>query len=213
MFQFAFEAVLFKFNAREPQMPPLLQAPNRRATAQDDADPIPFYKNPLQFTFCKVQIFPGGKPPDPLCGYADRWLQKNGRRDAPARIRSSAAQIQRTRATKAPSAASAEPKGHRRNANIYPKAVTSASSGRTFIWECRDCTESRNCPIFMRINSRDSCRIADSSIFVGCPGQVVIVILADLYPAAHAQRIRVSQPLLPASQYDGVQDLVQALSV
>lgn len=65
MFQFAFEAVLFKFNARTPSMRPLLQLPNRRATAQGDADPIPFYKNPLQFTFCKVQISLGEDPQTP----------------------------------------------------------------------------------------------------------------------------------------------------
>ena len=65
MFQFALEAVLFKFNAREPQIDPLLQLPNRRATAQGDADPIPFYKNPLQFTFCKVQILLGESPQTP----------------------------------------------------------------------------------------------------------------------------------------------------
>ena len=43
MFQFALEAALFKFNARGPSIAPLLQLPNRRATAPKDAAPSPVY--------------------------------------------------------------------------------------------------------------------------------------------------------------------------
>lgn len=41
MFQLAFVAVLFTFKARKPSFVPLLQLPNRRATARGDADPLP----------------------------------------------------------------------------------------------------------------------------------------------------------------------------
>ena len=43
MFQFAFVATLFKFRARGPSFSPLLQLPNRRATAQGDAVPSPSF--------------------------------------------------------------------------------------------------------------------------------------------------------------------------
>lgn len=43
MFQFAFVAVLFKFKFRGPSFSPLLQLPNRRATAPTDAVFLPCY--------------------------------------------------------------------------------------------------------------------------------------------------------------------------
>lgn len=43
MFQLAFVAELFKFNARGPPFEPLLQLPNRRATALGDAGSLPCY--------------------------------------------------------------------------------------------------------------------------------------------------------------------------
>lgn len=41
MFQFAFVALLFTFKYRNPSFVPLLQLPNRRATAPYDAAPLP----------------------------------------------------------------------------------------------------------------------------------------------------------------------------
>lgn len=42
MFQFAFPAVLFQLRARGPQIRPLLQLPNRRATARGDVAFLPY---------------------------------------------------------------------------------------------------------------------------------------------------------------------------
>lgn len=41
MFQFAFVALLFTFKYRNPSFVPLLQLPNRRATAPKGAAPLP----------------------------------------------------------------------------------------------------------------------------------------------------------------------------
>ena len=49
MFQFALAAVLFKFRARGPSFRPLLQLPNRRATAQGDAAPSPYCVFPISY--------------------------------------------------------------------------------------------------------------------------------------------------------------------
>ena len=41
MFQFAFVALLFTFKYRNPSFVPLLQLPNRRATAPKGTAPLP----------------------------------------------------------------------------------------------------------------------------------------------------------------------------
>ena len=130
MFQLALPAVLFKFKARVPQIDPLLQLPNRRATAQVTPIQSPII-SVTKFQIDKFQFLWGNcyAPPDPLCGYADRWKEKDGAPDAPVGITSSAVQTQSTRATKRPIVATAEPKSDRRNPYIYPKAVTSPGDG------------------------------------------------------------------------------------
>lgn len=130
MFQLALPAVLFKFKARVPQIDPLLQLPNRRATAQVTPIQSPII-SVTKFQIDKFQFLWGNcyAPPDPLCGYADRWKEKDGAPDGPVGITSSVVQIQSTRATKRPIAAIAEPKSDRRNPYIYPKAVTSPGDG------------------------------------------------------------------------------------
>lgn len=121
MFQFALPAVLFRFKARGPSRVPLLQLPNRRATAQGDADSRPCYV----FIFLN---FMGElclrTPPYPLTGYADRWQKKDGGADAPVRITRSRVQIQGARPTKGAVAATAKPKGNSRYFHILPKAIT-----------------------------------------------------------------------------------------
>lgn len=130
MFQLALPAVLFKFKARVPQIDPLLQLPNRRATAQVTPIQSPII-SVTKFQIDKFQFLWGNcyAPPDPLCGYADRWKEKDGAPEVPAGRTSSAAQIQSTSATNRPMDAMAEPKSDRRNPYIYPKAVTSPGDG------------------------------------------------------------------------------------
>lgn len=181
MFQLALPAVLFKFKARGPQIDPLLQLPNRRATAQVTPIQSPII-SVTKFQIDKFQ-FPWGNccaPPDPLCGYADRWKEKDGTPDVPGGTTSSAVQTQSTRTTNRPRAATTEPKSDRRYPYVYPKAVTSPGDGRSLVWECRECAESRNCPEFVRVHSTYSFRIADPGILIACPGQVIAVIFADL---------------------------------
>lgn len=56
MFQFAFVALLFTFKYRSPSFVPLLQLPNRRATAPK-APP----RSPVKFLRCGIRYFtPGG---------------------------------------------------------------------------------------------------------------------------------------------------------
>lgn len=66
MFQFAFEASLFRLRQRKPSLRPLLQLPKRRPTRTPEAQT----KTPVNFILKKLL---GGRPPNPLCGYADRW--------------------------------------------------------------------------------------------------------------------------------------------
>lgn len=130
MFQLALPAVLFKFKARVPQIDPLLQLPNRRATAQVTPIQSPII-SVTKFQIDKFQFLWGNcyAPPDPLCGYADRWKEKDGAPDAPVGMTSSVVQNQSTSATNRPMVATAEPKSDRRNPYIYPKAVTSPGDG------------------------------------------------------------------------------------
>lgn len=68
MFQFAFPAVLFTFKYRNPSFVPLLQLPNRRATAPK-APP----RSPVKFLRCGIRYFtPGGivALPHPQTPYA-----------------------------------------------------------------------------------------------------------------------------------------------
>ena len=51
MFQFAFVAELFKFNARGPPFVPAEQFANRRATALGDAGPLPCYLRLIKSKF------------------------------------------------------------------------------------------------------------------------------------------------------------------
>ena len=78
MFQFEFVAVLFRLRARGPSFRPLLQLPNRRATARGDTDSFPCYLFTLY-----IEVFPGGivlthtpRPPRRLC----RQVVTEGRR-------------------------------------------------------------------------------------------------------------------------------------
>ena len=104
--------------------------PNRRATAQVTPIQSPII-SVTKFQIDKFQFLWGNcyAPPDPLCGYADRWKEKDGAPEGPVGITSSAAQSQSTSATKRPIAAKAEPTSDRRNPYIYPKAVTSPCDG------------------------------------------------------------------------------------
>lgn len=104
--------------------------PNRRATAQVTPIQSPII-SVTKFQIDKFQFLWGNcyAPPDPLCGYADRWKEKDGAPDGPVGMTSSVAQIQSTRATNRPIVATAEPKSDRRNPYIYPKAVTSPGDG------------------------------------------------------------------------------------
>lgn len=68
MFQFAFVALLFTFKYRSPSFVPLLQLPNRRATAPK-APP----RSPVKFLRCGIRYFtPGGivALPHPQAPYA-----------------------------------------------------------------------------------------------------------------------------------------------
>ena len=55
MFQFAFPAVLFTFKYRNPSFVPLLQLPNRRATAPKTPP-----RSPVKFLRCGIRCFPPG---------------------------------------------------------------------------------------------------------------------------------------------------------
>ena len=56
MFQFAFVALLFAFKYRNPSFVPLLQLPNRRATAPKTPP-----RSPVNFLRCGIRYFsPGG---------------------------------------------------------------------------------------------------------------------------------------------------------
>jgi hypothetical protein len=124
MFQLEFVAVLFKFKARIPSFVPLLQLPSRMATAKGDASRSPCY-NPI-FSFSNDAVSSGGRPPVPLCGYADRWQQKNGRPDAPVGKRGCVGQKQSTDTNIRPIVATTEPKGDRRDSFVDPESVASA---------------------------------------------------------------------------------------
>lgn len=104
--------------------------PNRRATAQVTPIQSPII-SVTKFQIDKFQFLWGNcyAPPDPLCGYADRWKEKDGAPDVPGGTTSRVAQSHSTRATTRPTAAMAEPKSDRRNPYIYPKAVTSPGDG------------------------------------------------------------------------------------
>lgn len=148
----ALPAVLFKFKARGPQRDPLLQLPNRRATAQVTPIQSPII-SVTKFQIDKLQFLWGNcyAPPDPLCGYADRWKEKDGAPEVPVGRTSSVVQSQSTRAIKRPIVAMTEPKSDRRNSFINDNAIASTSRRASFERLDRNCAESRNCTILMRI--------------------------------------------------------------
>ena len=84
MFQFAFVAALFQFRARGPPLLPLLQLPNRRATAQADAGFIPCYIYFLRSSQNYEGLyFSGGIASHPRTPYAATPTGGNRRMAAP----------------------------------------------------------------------------------------------------------------------------------
>lgn len=144
MFQLAFVAVLFTFRYRPPSFSPLLQLPNRRATAGGTAPP----HSPVRFRLSVSDhagrrpglhggVAPCGAPPYPPGGrlhrHAHRWQKKQGRAEVPAGSRGCVAHSQKPAPSIQPVAASAEPKGHCRDLHVLPQAVAAAGGGTALI--------------------------------------------------------------------------------
>ncbi len=120
MFQLAFVATLFRLSVRGPSFRPLLQLPNRRATARGVAGFIPCYY--LIFLLIYAGSFRGEDPRSPLCcvwGRTNRWKQKYGGAEVPAGIRGNVVQIERARTSNQAVVAITEPKGDRRDTCVY----------------------------------------------------------------------------------------------
>ena len=147
MFQLALPASLLRFRQRAPSLAPLLQLPKRRATRTPEA---PFL-SPYIFTFLLVQNLCGGRPPLPLCGYADKRQEKNGRADGPVGTASLIVENPAASAIKGTMAAITEAEGNTHPRGIVVNTIASTSAGASLERRHRYRTESWYCSVLVRI--------------------------------------------------------------